>query len=288
MKWLVEAVASALIVALLPTVDSASQATTQTMAVTTTTEESMVGRGSKKFGDGCTSTKECGFRGSVCDSTTKLCQCHPDLLATNHLDKCGKPVPVNESCFFNEQCETAVFLTECRDGRCVCRFDKTPVINKEGNYECQNSPTPTESPHHVDPAMIGILAGMGLMFIIICVVLRLFSKARWRENRTIFNTPNPRLMNVSLLQHNKNLHDGRRGSKSSVRGPSRAASVTSLRPHSPSASQGSKNGISRCNSRTSNHSPNKELKSPTKVVEENNISTLESVTVESQPLNQKA
>ncbi|KAI5698731.1 hypothetical protein M8J76_007290 [Diaphorina citri] len=23
--------------------------------------------------------------------------------------------------------------------------------------------------------------------------------ARWRENRTIFNTPNPRLMNVSLL-----------------------------------------------------------------------------------------
>lgn len=29
---------------------------------------------------------------------------------------------------------------------------------------------------YVDPAMIGVLVGMALMFIIICVVLRLFSK----------------------------------------------------------------------------------------------------------------
>lgn len=29
---------------------------------------------------------------------------------------------------------------------------------------------------YMDPAMIGILAGMALMFIILCVVLRLFSK----------------------------------------------------------------------------------------------------------------
>lgn len=29
---------------------------------------------------------------------------------------------------------------------------------------------------YIDPAMIGILAGMALMFIIICVVLRLFSR----------------------------------------------------------------------------------------------------------------
>lgn len=29
---------------------------------------------------------------------------------------------------------------------------------------------------YIDPAMIGVLVGMALMFIIICVVLRLFSK----------------------------------------------------------------------------------------------------------------
>ncbi|EAT35436.1 AAEL012396-PA [Aedes aegypti] len=65
------------------------------------------------------------------------------------------------------------------------------------------------------------------------------NEARWRENRTIFNTPNPRLMNVSLLRDNKLLHgQERRGSRMSVRLPSRQPSMASLRPHSPNASIG--------------------------------------------------
>nr|CAD7193602.1 unnamed protein product [Timema douglasi]CAD7399427.1 unnamed protein product [Timema poppensis] len=70
-------------------------------------------------------------------------------------------------------------------------------------------------------------------------------KARWSENRSIFNTPNPRLMNVSLLRDSKLLHgnEQRRGSRSSVRGPSRQPSMASLRPHSPTGSQGDKHWI---------------------------------------------
>lgn len=65
------------------------------------------------------------------------------------------------------------------------------------------------------------------------------SSARWRENRTIFNTPNPRLMNVSLLRDSKLLHgQERRGSRISVRMPSRQPSMASLRPHSPNPSLG--------------------------------------------------
>lgn len=65
------------------------------------------------------------------------------------------------------------------------------------------------------------------------------NRARWRDNRTIFNTPNPRLMNVSLLRDNKLLHgQERRGSRMSVRLPSRQPSMASLRPHSPNASIG--------------------------------------------------
>ncbi|KQS52093.1 uncharacterized protein Dere_GG12031, isoform B [Drosophila erecta] len=65
-------------------------------------------------------------------------------------------------------------------------------------------------------------------------------RARWRENRTIFNTPNPRLMNVSLLRDSKLLHgQERRGSRMSVRAPSRQPSMASLRPHSPNPSLGS-------------------------------------------------
>ena len=47
------------------------------------------------------------------------------------------------------------------------------------------------------------MGGLILMFIVMCVVLQLFAKAQFRENRSIFNTPNPRLMNVSLMKDSK-------------------------------------------------------------------------------------
>ncbi|XP_061396370.1 uncharacterized protein LOC133332001 [Musca vetustissima] len=205
----------------------------------TTTEFDYASRGQKKFGDKCDNTLECGFPGSICDTKKKSCQCTEDLPVTNHFDKCGKEAAVNESCFFNEQCEVKYFQTECRDGRCVCRFDMTPVWLKDGSVECKGRQDKKGPETYIDPAMIGVLIGMALMFIIICVVLRLFSQARWRENRTIFNTPNPRLMNVSLLRESKLLHgQERRGSRMSVRAPSRQPSMASLRPHSPNPSLG--------------------------------------------------
>ncbi|CAB0009586.1 unnamed protein product, partial [Nesidiocoris tenuis] len=168
-------------------------------------------------------------------------------------------VDINGTCFFNEQCENRVLQTECRDGRCSCRFEMSPIfIPKHNKVECIAHYEPPEPETYVDPAMIMVLVGMALMFIIICVVLRLFAKARWRENRSIFNTPNPRLMNVSLLRETKPPGE-RRGSKgSNNRVPSRQPSMTSLRPQSPAAqSQGSR--ISSRGSRSSSGS----VKSPT-------------------------
>ncbi|XP_070142725.1 uncharacterized protein jus isoform X2 [Drosophila kikkawai] len=207
---------------------------------TTTPEFDYASRGQKKFGDKCENTLECGFPGSICDPKKKSCQCTEDLPVTNHIDKCGKEAAVNESCFFNEQCEMRYFQTECRDGRCVCRFEMSPIWAKDGSVECKGRQDKRGPETYIDPAMIGVLVGMALMFVIICVVLRLFSQARWRENRTIFNTPNPRLMNVSLLRDSKLLHgQERRGSRMSVRAPSRQPSMASLRPHSPNPSLGS-------------------------------------------------
>ncbi|XP_031618043.1 uncharacterized protein LOC116337536 isoform X2 [Contarinia nasturtii] len=217
----------------------------------TTTEFDYANRGKKKFGDKCETTYECGFPDSICDSKKRSCQCIEELPVTNHIDKCGKEASVNESCFFNEQCEASNFLTGCRDGKCSCRFEMSPILNKDGTIECKDTRESRTPERYVDPAMIGILAGMALMFIIICVVLRLFSRARWRENRTIFNTPNPRLMNVSLLRDNKLMHSQeRRGSRMSMRMPSRQPSMVSLRPHSPNPSIGSRR-CSRNNSNTS-------------------------------------
>lgn len=195
----------------------------------------------KKFGDKCRSTDECGFEGAVCDDLQGQCLCSPELPVTNHLDKCGTAAKINESCFFNEQCEKIYYLTECRGGVCSCRFQREAVPQPDGTIKCIATIYTTVQPEkYVDPAMICILVAMFFMFITICVVLRLFSNARWRENRTIFNTPNPRLMNVSLLRDNKLSHHDRRGSKTS-QAPSRPASVTSLPPHSPN-SQGSRRG----------------------------------------------
>ncbi|XP_017477953.1 PREDICTED: uncharacterized protein LOC108367767 [Rhagoletis zephyria] len=204
---------------------------------TTTPEFDYAGRGKKKFGDKCDGTLECGFPGSICDAKKKSCQCTEDLPVTNHIDKCGKEAAVNESCFFNEQCEVRHYQTECRDGRCACRYEMQPFWGKDGTVECKGRGDKRGPETYIDPAMIGVLVGMALMFVIICVVLRLFSQARWRENRTIFNTPNPRLMNVSLLRDSKLLHgQERRGSRMSVRAPSRQPSMASLRPHSPNPS----------------------------------------------------
>ncbi|XP_076628504.1 EB domain-containing julius seizure protein isoform X2 [Colletes latitarsis] len=211
-----------------------------------TTIEDLSGRGTKKFGDHCVEDRECGFAGSYCEPKKSKCACKEEFEATNHIDKCGQPANVNESCFFNEQCEAKVSQTECRDGRCICIFEKIPVTQPDGLTVCVAEQKEEPNLQYVDPTMIGVLVGMALMFIIICVVLRLFSKARWNENRTIFNTPNARLMNVSLLRENKLLHpQERRGSRASVRVPSRQPSMASLRPHSPNASQGSRTGSRR-------------------------------------------
>ncbi|XP_017143940.1 uncharacterized protein LOC108156780 isoform X1 [Drosophila miranda] len=218
---------------------------------TTTPEFDYASRGVKKFGDKCDNTLECGFPGSICDPKKKSCQCTEDLAVTNHYDKCGKEAAVNESCFFNEQCEQKYFQTECRDGRCACRFEMSPVWGKDGTVECAGRQDKRGPETYIDPAMIGVLVGMALMFIIICVVLRLFSQARWHENRTIFNTPNPRLMNVSLLRDSKLLHgQERRGSRMSVRAPSRQPSMASLRPHSPNPSLGKTGRMIRSKSNT--------------------------------------
>ncbi|XP_015431797.1 PREDICTED: uncharacterized protein LOC107188068 isoform X2 [Dufourea novaeangliae] len=206
-----------------------------------TTIEDLSGRGTRKFGDQCVEDRECGFAGSYCEPKKNKCACMEEFEATNHIDKCGHSANVNESCFFNEQCEAKVIQTECRDGRCICIFEKIPVTQSDGLTVCVAEQKEEPNLQYVDATMIGVLVGMALMFIIICVVLRLFSKARWRENRTIFNTPNARLMNVSLLRENKLLHPGeRRGSRASVRVPSRQPSMASLRAHSPNASQGAK------------------------------------------------
>ncbi|CAH0729168.1 unnamed protein product, partial [Brenthis ino] len=219
-------------------------------------------RGTMMYGDPCSTLQDCGFPQSICDSLHKTCRCHPEYPVTNHVDKCGKVAGINETCIFNEQCEEVVPQTECRNDRCVCLYEMVAGLNDEGRIECKAVKQIEEPIRTLDPAMIGVLVGMALMFVIICVVLRLFSRARWRENRTIFNTPNPRLMNVSLLRDSKLLHSqDRRGSRVSMRPPSRQASQQELRPHSPSP--GSRRGSRASSGHSATSLRSATIRSPT-------------------------
>ncbi|XP_071535758.1 uncharacterized protein jus isoform X1 [Panulirus ornatus] len=159
-----------------------------------------------------------------------ICECpvsHP-ILDIDH-SYCVKEAKLNTKCNFSSECEAADEYSYCsQTSVCVCRDNYYMEELPDIGFNCI---TETDGPGAVDPAMIGVLAGLALMFVIICVVLRLFSKARFRENRSIFNTPNPRLMNASLFKDSKLLSPARgdrRGSRASVRVPSRAPSVTSV------------------------------------------------------------
>ncbi|CAH2071845.1 unnamed protein product, partial [Iphiclides podalirius] len=228
--------------------------------VPTTTEFDPSKRGKKMYGDSCSSVLECGYPDSICDDN--ICRCDPSMPISNDFDKCAKAAGINETCMFNQQCEAAVIKTTCRNERCVCMYEMVPEMTVGGAIICKSQKHVEESTQTLDPAMIGVLVGMALMFVIICVVLRLFSRARWRENRTIFNTPNPRLMNVSLLRDSKLLHSqDRRGSRVSVRPPSRQASQQELRPHSPSP--GSRRGSRTSSAHSASSLRSATLRSPT-------------------------
>ncbi|KFM78596.1 hypothetical protein X975_03643, partial [Stegodyphus mimosarum] len=65
------------------------------------------------------------------------------------------------------------------------------------DYVGSSSP-PKVRQQHVDPQMIIIMVVLAVMFVGICVALHLFSRARFRNHRTIFNSPHPRLMHIKL------------------------------------------------------------------------------------------
>ncbi|XP_063587990.1 uncharacterized protein LOC134765323 isoform X1 [Penaeus indicus] len=174
---------------------------------------------------------ECGeVTNSECNKATLQCYCPTSYPIHDYENRyCVREAKLNTTCQFTSQCEETDPYSYCGSTKiCICRegylMDDYPNVGLGCVDDGSSQPS-------VDPAMMGVLVGLALMFVIICVVLRLFSKARFRENRSIFNTPNPRLMNASLFKDSKLLSPARgerRGSRASVRAPSRAPSVTSV------------------------------------------------------------
>jgi len=153
-----------------------------------------------QLGEACEKNEDCSrvYR-SFCHAEEYVCVC-PPTYPVNGTTICGQERMLNDSCTFDGECTSSDRNLECREQRCQCISSHRPSLYTGGTIFCTSTMLPDGVGTFVDPTMIGVLVGMCLMFIIMCVVLRLFSKARWGENRSIFNTPNPRLANASLLK----------------------------------------------------------------------------------------
>ncbi|KAJ8727351.1 hypothetical protein PYW07_001470 [Mythimna separata] len=91
------------------------------------------------YGDQCSTEQDCHFAEAVCHDVVKTCQCHPDVPISNYKDKCGKAASINETCMFNEQCEDVNFKTECKNGRCACKYDMVPEVTVDGTIICASA-----------------------------------------------------------------------------------------------------------------------------------------------------
>ncbi|XP_059084500.1 uncharacterized protein LOC131881601 isoform X2 [Tigriopus californicus] len=156
----------------------------------------------------CKNETDCqNVEGAYCDQGTHLCTCKPDFMVTD-THNCYRESNYEEFCRMDIQCQRTDENMRCNLDLNLCqcqpRFEAKAVPSgggRKSKSKCVESENKMDSTGaYYDPALFGIMGGLALMFIVICVVLQMFAKAQFRENRTIFNTPNPRLMNVSLMK----------------------------------------------------------------------------------------
>jgi len=149
----------------------------------------------------CVSPTDCAVLGvdpAVICSTAGVCQCG-DRWVLQH-NTCIKVVGLNSHCSSDEECgETDSYCSKLLN-ICQCRQGYLTLENSQNKpVSCQVTVAEDNSTF-IDLTMVGILIILALMFIVICVVLQMFSRAQFGETQTIFNTPNARLMNVSMVK----------------------------------------------------------------------------------------
>jgi len=152
----------------------------------------------------CSSTNECvqfGREGEFC-SAAGVCQCEDSWILK--AGSCMRVLGLNSHCKTDSECKAGQRDSYCSKLLNICMCRQGFITLEDGKNKpvsCQvNVVRDHSTSTFIDPTMIGILVVLALMFIVICVILQMFSKAQFAENRSIFNTPNPRLMNASMVK----------------------------------------------------------------------------------------
>ncbi|XP_067140880.1 uncharacterized protein [Centruroides vittatus] len=182
----------------------------------------------------CTEDSECGDVKQVeCDADTRTCVCKKTNWVLSEGGNCLQGKNLREECVIEEQCRVLNENSTCVDNRCDCipgytLFDEVKATTCQLVRVVLTTQTPGERDEDgsggiKDKNVLIILVVFALMFIGICVALNMFSRARFRNNRSIFSNPHPRLMHIKLGKQKGH----RRGSHASMPGGSRQPSVCS-------------------------------------------------------------
>lgn len=189
--------------------------------------------------------------GIACDASTRRCICSNRTLVLTRRGTCLPIRMLGQPCRRNGQCLKIDKNSECDDGYCKCK-DGYYLFNDINGTSClPDVELQTMRPFGMDPKtdnslseenMVPIIVCLAIMFVGMCVALQLFSRARFRNQRTIFNTPNPRLSHLKLDSKRRHshasLHAGsRRASACSQMSPSKMGSRVGSRAGSRAGSR---------------------------------------------------
>lgn len=190
--------------------------------------------------------------GISCDASTRRCICSNRTLVLTRRGTCLPIRMLGQPCRRNGQCLKIDKNSECDDDYCRCK-DGFYLFNDVNGTSClPDVELQTMRPFGMDPKtdngmseenMVPIIVCLAIMFVGMCVALQLFSRARFRNQRTIFNSPNPRRSHMKLgsgkrRQSHASLHAGsRRASACSQMSPSKMGSRVGSRAGSRAGSR---------------------------------------------------
>ncbi|XP_064471143.1 uncharacterized protein LOC135385627 [Ornithodoros turicata] len=164
----------------------------------------------------------------ICNTRTQKCVCHNRTLVLTQTWRCLPMRMLGQHCRHDEQCHQIDSHAECEDHYCKCE-DGYYVFNDINGTSCiRDEELQTMRPFGWDKKgasmsdenMVPIIVCLAIMFVGMCVALQLFSRARFRNQRSVFNSPNPRLLHMKS-------DSKRRHSHVSLPGGSRRPSVCS-------------------------------------------------------------
>ncbi|XP_015924771.2 uncharacterized protein [Parasteatoda tepidariorum] len=143
----------------------------------------------------CSSDKECGDVDAIA-CVRSFCKCREANHVLSSSTRCLPVKQLGEECLEDVQCRVLEKNATCEDKFCAC--DSGSYLPHDANGTlCTNRPAggiEETKRSAIDINMIIIITSLAIMFIGICVALHLFSKARFRNRRSIFNSPHPRLI----------------------------------------------------------------------------------------------